>query len=104
MNKPWDIKSDDIRKVDSLPTFIIFCEDKVSEPIYFKHFETEKIKVNTIAAQKSKIKNVIKTICYCKENNIFEEENIHIWCVFDRDIENESEGNIREGNVTSQLK
>jgi len=96
MIKPWEIKSSDIRVADNLPTFIIFCEDEVSEPTYFKFFETTKIKVNPIKKQDSKITNVIKTICYCQSNGLMQEndglmfletENIQIWCVFDRDIE-----------------
>ena len=39
MKEPWNIKEDDTRTADSLPIFIIFCEDEVSEPIYFKYFE-----------------------------------------------------------------
>ena len=43
MDEPWNIKKEDTRQADSKPNFIIFCEDEVSEPIYFKYFETEKI-------------------------------------------------------------
>lgn len=96
MSNPWDIKSDDSRKEDSLPTFIIFCEDKVSEPIYFKYFETAKIKVIPIGPQKDKIANVFNAIKYCIDNGYMETrdgvsqlicENPMIWCVYDRDIE-----------------
>lgn len=96
MIEPWDIKPDDTRQANSLPTFIIFCEDEVSEPIYFKYFETSKIKVNPIKNQKSKIDNVLKAICHCEDNGLMESkdgllsiqnEDIQVWCVFDRDIE-----------------
>jgi len=96
MNEPWDIKSEDTRQADSLPNFIIFCEDEVSEPIYFKYFETSLIKVNPIKNQKSKTDNVLKAICHCKDHELMEckdgsfylqSENTQIWCVFDRDFE-----------------
>jgi hypothetical protein len=31
MTEPWEIKIDDIRKVDSIKVFIIFCEDGAVE-------------------------------------------------------------------------
>ena len=108
MNEPWNIKSDDDRKADTLPTFIIFCEDEVSEPIYFKFFETDKIKVNPIKKQDSKITNVLKAICYCEDNGLMQkingllclgDENTQVWCVYDRDIE-DSDEKIRIGNVS----
>lgn len=94
MNEPWNIKKDDERTADTLPTFIIFCEDEVSEPIYFKFFETDKIKVNPIKKQKSNIANVLNAIEHCKEGNLIEksddglklcDSNTIVWCVFDRD-------------------
>ena len=51
-NKPWEIKVDDTRELNNLYTFIIFCEDEVSEYIYFKWFETSLIKINIINKQK----------------------------------------------------
>lgn len=96
MIKPWNIKKEDIRQSDSLPTFIIFCEDEVSEPIYFKYFETSKIKINPIKNQKSMMDNVVNAICHCKDHGLMEsrngsycirEEHTQIWCVFDRDKE-----------------
>jgi len=99
MNEPWNIKTDDTRKADSKPTFIIFCEDEVSEPIYFKYFETPNIQVNPIKNQKSKIDNVFKAICYCQNNDLMDKkgnkyflknENPQVWCVFDRDISNDN--------------
>lgn len=107
MSNPWDLKKSDERTADSLPTFIIFCEDEVSEPIYFKFFETSKIKVNPIRNQKSMMDNVVNAICHCKENDLFEEtdgklcvckEGNQVWCVFDRDLEETEEKQLR-GNV-----
>lgn len=91
MNNPWELKTDDSRKVDNLQTFLIFCEDETSEYEYFKFFETEVIKINVFPNQKNSIENVIKAITYCKINNIIDAENnviegFEIWCVYDRDI------------------
>lgn len=96
MINPWELKSDDERSSDSLYTFIIFCEDEISEFYYFKWFETDLIKVNIINRQKSMLTNVTKAITYCSENEILiyddekyklEQEGIEIWSVYDRDIE-----------------
>jgi hypothetical protein len=107
MINPWEIKQTDERSADSLPTFIIFCEDEVCEPIYFKFFETSKIKVNPIRNQKSKMDNVVNALCHCKENDLFEKtedklcackDGNQVWCVFDRDFE-EMEHKQLKGNV-----
>ena len=97
MTNPWDLKADDSRIEDSLPTFIIFCEDEWSEYLYFKMFETNNIKVNVINKQKSMMDNVLNAITYCKENNLLlpdenglymlDYEDLHVWCVYDRDLE-----------------
>ncbi len=96
MSNPWDLKTDDSRSSDDLYTFIIFCEDEVSEYFYFKWFETSLIKINVINKQKSMLSNVTKAITYCHSNEILsfkegkyflESEGIEIWCVFDRDKE-----------------
>ena len=97
MNKPWDIKKTDKRKANSLPTFIIFCEDKVSELVYLKYFETANIKINFAREQKSMMANVLSAITHCKENGLIEFINdkyyltakeTQVWCVYDRDKEN----------------
>jgi hypothetical protein len=107
MSNPWEIKQSDKRVANTLTTFIIFCEDEVSEPLYFKFFETSKIKVNPIRNQKSMMDNVVNAICHCKENNLFEEadgklcvckEGNQVWCVFDRDLE-ETQAKQKKGNV-----
>ena len=108
MGNPWEIKQSDERTADSLPTFIIFCEDDVSEPIYFKYFETAKIKVNPIRNQKSMMENVLNALCHCNENNLLEikedktcvcREGNQVWCVFDRDKE-ETLHKQKRGNIT----
>ncbi len=95
MSNPWDIKVSDDRIANTKPTFIIFCEDEVSEPIYFKFFETEKIKVNPIPKQKNGIKHIINAIDYCIKERIMTNdasskiaEEGQVWCVFDRDKAN----------------
>jgi hypothetical protein len=92
MNNPWDLRTDDEREADSLPTFIIFCEDKVSGPVYFKYFETNKIKINLIGNQKSDLDNVVNAIKYGEDNELLAVvseglEGTQIWRVFDRDVE-----------------
>ena len=90
-NNPWELRSDDSRIEDKLSTFIIFTEDKVSERVYFKSFETGNVKVNAIGNQKSKIANVTNAIKHCQDNTLFDdndkisEEGIQVWCVYDRD-------------------
>ena len=70
MSNAWDLKADDNRTSDSLYTFVIFCEDEISEYHYFKWFETSLIKVNVIRKQKSMLTNIKKAITYCTENGI----------------------------------
>ncbi len=97
MSKAWDLKVDDKRSANSLFTFIIFCEDEISEYFYFKWFETSLIKVNVIRNQKSMLTNLRKAITFCTQHGILvnrgtnyklEVEGIELWCVYDRDIEN----------------
>jgi hypothetical protein len=105
-NKPWESKQDDQRSANSITNFIIICEDTNSEPIYFKYFETENIKVNCIKNKKSMMQNVISAIQYCEEHDVMTCENgqfcisegTNVWCVFDRDKE-ETEEKIQRGNI-----
>ena len=69
---------------------------EVSEPIYFKYFETSLIKVNPVDSQKSKIENVFKAISHCISEDLMEtvdglpilkKDETQVWCVFDRDTE-----------------
>jgi len=104
--QPWELRDSDERKADTKLIFIIFCEDKNSEPIYFKYFETPKIKVNLVKEQDSGMRHVLKAIKRCKDDRLMEynengeleltDEEVHIWCVFDMDLDinNESRDNI----------
>ncbi|MCF0049230.1 RloB family protein [Dyadobacter sp. LJ53] len=92
--EPWNYRDSDDRTADSLPLFIIFCEDEVSEPVYFKYFETALIKVNLIGNQKSKTDHVIKALAHCYQEDYMErkggidylkQQETQVWCVFDRD-------------------
>lgn len=83
--KPWELRSDDTRTEDKLPTFIIFTEDAMSEKLYFESFQTKKLKINVVEDQKSKMENIFRAIKHCEKNKAFD-EGIHIWCVFDRDF------------------
>lgn len=110
MTEPWNLKTDDKREANTKVNFIIFCEDTVSEPVYFKYFETSKIKVNCIPNQKNMMKNVINAIHHCEENDLIshnEEEHCitegtQVWCVFDRDKE-ETQEKIEKGNIEFNL-
>lgn len=107
MNNPWDIRTNDNRLSDSITTFIIFCEDEVSEPSYLNLFNSPKIKLNFILNQKNMMDNVFNAIHHCKENKLFDFEGdkeiiskngLQVWCVFDRDKE-ESDKKISLGNI-----
>lgn len=83
--EPWKLRSDDTRIEDKLPTFIIFTEDAMSEKLYFESFQTEKLKINVVEDQKSKMESIFRAIKHCEKNKVFD-KGIHIWCVFDRDF------------------
>ena len=95
--EPWNIKQDDKRDFDTIPRFIIFCEDKVSEPAYFEYFETNRIKVIVHREQKSGDKNVLRAIRHCIDQGIMtasdavavlDPDVVQVWCVFDLDSQN----------------
>ncbi len=97
---PWDVKSDDSRPSDTITTFIIFCEDEVSEPLYFRRYEVQgKVKVNAIENQKQHWHNLTNTINDCVHNGLLEGWNgtyrvkpgttTQIWSAYDRDMESE---------------
>ena len=107
MNEPWKLKESHERKKDELITFIIFCEDKVSEPVYLKYFETPKIKINFAVDKNNMMRNVLDAITHCKENGLLkcdgedcrlDDENTQVWCVFDRDKEVVPE-KVNRGNI-----
>jgi len=93
MSEPWNLRTDDEREANIKTNFIIFCEDEVSEPVYFKYFETDKIKINCIPKQNSMMGNVKRAILHCQKNKLLSEkedsiiEGTQVWCVFDRDKE-----------------
>ena len=96
MDKPWELKVEDKRSFDTLFTFIIFCEDENSEPIYFKSFENSKIKVNTIGNSQSMYRTISKAIDKCVNDGILMKakscyelvsDGYEIWCVYDRDFD-----------------
>lgn len=101
MAEPWELKTDDTRTENSLTTFIIFCEDGVDEPIYFRRFQEDysNIKVNTIENQRSGRLNLNSTVLYSDQKGLMECEQgayklkpdttENIWCVYDRDLESE---------------
>ncbi|RPD38161.1 RloB family protein [Chitinophaga barathri] len=103
---PWDIKVDDERQEDSLETFIIFCEDDNSEPLYFRSFSNDKIKVNAIPNQKQGKLNILNALQKCKADGLVAFDancyrlidgiTEHIWCVYDRDLESEQWENISD--------
>jgi hypothetical protein len=113
MDSPWELKANDSRTENSLTTFIIFCEDQLDEPIYFRSFEKQfpKIKINTIEAQKSGKLNLDNTIhqCFVKglievnDGKYFVRDDVggRIWCVYDRDLEHTDFGQINPVNGVS---
>ena len=104
--EPWEIKTDDSRAKDNIATFIIFCEDENSEPIYFESLGIDgKLKINIVPNQKSGKLNLYNTIIKCKDDGLMEvingqyklKEGVteNIWCVYDRDLETETIADIR---------
>lgn len=111
MPEAWDLAPDTVRRADEIITFILFCEDEVNEPSYFRTFQKPgKVKVNVVENQCSNFKNVINTLVYCEQNGILEKTNKkysiktdvtrHIWSVFDRDINLSNEENLTQDNLT----
>jgi len=67
----------------------------VSEPVYFKYFETSAIKVNFAKGQGQGWKNVKNAITKCMDDGLMKGVGkdmkldfggVHVWCVFDRDV------------------
>ncbi|MBW8683323.1 RloB family protein [Chitinophaga rhizophila] len=95
---PWDIKTNDERPSETINVFIIFCEDAVSEPEYFRSFQTDKLKVNPIGNARWGKLNLYETIKQCLADGLMEfkadayriKEGVtdNIWCVYDRDANN----------------
>lgn len=97
MPEAWELAPDTIRQADEVTTFILFCEDEVNEPSYFRTFQKPgKVKVNVVEKQLSNFKNVTNALLYCEQNGLLDKVNNgfsvkpdvtkHIWSVFDRDV------------------
>jgi len=95
---PWDLRTDDSRSEETVNLFVIFCEDDVSEPIYFSSFASERLRINAIGNQRGGHLNLQATIAKCMESGYMEFtapdgyrlKNMvteHLWCVYDRDLE-----------------
>jgi len=100
MPEAWELAPHIERTADATTTFILFCEDSVNEPAYFRSFEKPgKVKVNVVEGQLSSFKNIIKTLQYCERDGLLEMNknhyqlkpgtSTHVWSVFDRDVESE---------------
>jgi hypothetical protein len=101
MPEAWDLMPKIERTADAITTFIVFCEDSVNEPAYFRSFQKPgKVKVNVVDGQLSSFKNIMNTLQYCEKEGLLEEVNNghyqlkpgttnHVWSVFDRDVETE---------------
>ena len=97
--EPWEIKTSDIREVNSKKTFIIFCEDGAIEPTYFELFKNKKVHVSAIGNSKQHHAQVDYATEYFRHNDLIEvkngrevlkiDEGAQVWCVFDRDKEDQ---------------
>ena len=96
--EPWEIKIDDVRKENSIKTFIIFCEDGAVEPAYFELFKKEGIHISAFGNKKQHHAQVDYATEYLRKNDLLEtnqfsqeilkiDEGAQVWCVFDRDKE-----------------
>ncbi len=105
MQDAWDLQPPVVREVDETETFILFGEDEVNEPSYFLDLQVEKkVKINFVEDQKSGFQNYVNAVAYCLNNGLMETVNNvtalkagitqHIWCVYDRDCEEENFQNI----------
>lgn len=97
MIEPWNLRSDDTRVSDSLPNFIIFCEDGEIEPAYFRCYATDKLKISTIPNCDKQHRQIDYVTDYCRDNDLLEfvggrerlklDEGTQVWSVYDRDKE-----------------
>jgi len=97
MMEPWEVKTDDKRKIDSKRVFIIFCEDGSVEPSYFQLFKKDDIQISAFGNMKQHHAQVDNATEYFRENDLLEvklgqevlklDEGAQAWCVFDRDKE-----------------
>ncbi len=73
--QPWELRESDEREADTQELFILFCEDEVSEPCYFRIFEQAGVKITAIENQKSSQQNINRAISHCRLNGLIEEED-----------------------------
>jgi hypothetical protein len=94
--EPWEIKTDDSRKVNSKKTFIIFCEDGAVEPAYFELFKKDDVHISAFGDKSKHHAQVDYATEYFRKNDLIEVNNLgqeilkidegaQVWCVFDRD-------------------
>lgn len=106
-DESWNINKDDSRMEDSIATYIIFCEDENSEPIYFESLQIDrKLKINIVPNQNKGKLNLYNTIKKCFQDGLMEVVNgkyklkegvtENIWCVYDRDLEDKDLTRIRD--------
>ena len=98
-DQPWNLKTTDEREEETVNLFVIFCEDKVSEPEYFNSFASDTLRISARGDQRAGYHNVGATVKSCVEAGYMEfsidgyrlknmvTENL--WCVYDRDLENQ---------------
>lgn len=97
MPAAWDLVPDTERTADVYTTFILFCEDKVNEPSYFRSLQkNQKIKINIVEDQSSSFRNILNTLAWCEKEGLLEPDGPsyrvktgvtdHLWCVYDRDV------------------
>jgi hypothetical protein len=101
MADAWDILPESERIANTTTVFIIFCEDKITEPAYFGGFQNPgKLKVNIVPEQKQGSAHLNNAVAYCLEKGLTEvsggvhkiKDGVtdHLWCVYDRDLEHEN--------------
>jgi hypothetical protein len=97
MPAAWELVPDSERTADTYTIFILFCEDEVNEPAYFRSFQrNQRVKINIVEGQSSSLTNVLNTLVWCEQKGLLEADGQarrvrtgvtdHIWCVYDRDI------------------
>ena len=57
MSEPWNERVSDERPAPSIYTFVIFCEDMVSEPEYFKSFQKDNLSIRAFIAGQKTVKS-----------------------------------------------
>jgi hypothetical protein len=100
MSDAWELIPEKKRLAEGITTFILFCENSVNEPAYFRSFQIPgRVKINVVEGQLSGFENIIKTLQYCEREGLLEinETNDvqyrikpgttkHVWSIFDRTL------------------